>query len=140
MRIDLVIESENVFTGTSDAAKPGAIAIAQDRIVAVGPRDEVHAFVRKENEGGELPPVRNMGDALVAPGFHDSHLHFFHSAIYASPMATTFLGENEADCVQRRGGASTDGTRPFCPRKRRLTKHSLPARSLSIQETPIRCG
>ncbi|WP_417123002.1 amidohydrolase family protein, partial [Paraeggerthella sp.] len=101
MRIDLVIESENVFTGTSDAAKPGAIAIAQDRIVAVGSHDEVRAFVRKENEGGELPPVRAMGDALVVPGFHDSHLHFFHSAIYASPLATTFLGKNEADCVQR---------------------------------------
>lgn len=101
MRIDLVIESENVFTGTSDAAKPGAIAIAQDRIVAVGSHDEVRAFVRKENEGGELPPVRAMGNALIVPGFHDSHLHFFHSAIYASPLATTFLGKNEADCVQR---------------------------------------
>ena len=100
MRIDLIIESENVFTGTGSSAQPAAIAIARDRIVAVGPREDVRAFAREKN-GAESPEVRDMGDALVMPGFHDSHLHFFHSAVYSSPLATAFLGQSEADCITR---------------------------------------
>lgn len=101
MRIDLVIESENVFTGTSGQTQPAALAIASDRIVAVGPKDNVYAFVEKEAGQESTPDVRDFGDALIVPGFHDSHLHFFHSAVYSSPLATTFLGKNEADCVSR---------------------------------------
>ena len=101
MRIDLIIESRNVFTGTDGTARPAAIAIADDRIAAVGPREDVRAFALEMNAGGPAPEVRDFGDALVVPGFHDSHLHFFHSAVYASPLATMFLGENEADCVAR---------------------------------------
>ena len=101
MHIDLVIESELVFTGTSAEPAPAAIAVCADRIAAVGPREDVRAFVREANAGKPAPEVRDFGDALVVPGLHDSHLHFFHSAIYASPLATTFLGENEADCVAR---------------------------------------
>ena len=101
MRIDLIIESRNVFTGTDGTARPAAVAIADDRIAAVGPREDVRAFARETNAGGPAPEVRDFGDALVVPGFHDSHLHFFHSAVYASPLATMFLGENEADCIAR---------------------------------------
>ena len=99
MHIDLIIESRQVFTGTDGTAGPAAIAIAGDRIAAVGPREDVRAFALKENGDGPAPAIRDVGDALVVPGFHDSHLHFFHSAVYASPLATMFLGENEADCV-----------------------------------------
>lgn len=101
MHIDLIIESRQVFTGTAGTAGPAAIAIAGDRIAAVGPREDVRAFALKENGDGPAPVIRDVGDALVVPGFHDSHLHFFHSAVYASPLATMFLGENEADCVAR---------------------------------------
>lgn len=101
MRIDLIIESRNVFTGVGDVARPAAIAVAGDRIVAVRSREDVRAFALEANAGGGAPEVRDFGDALVVPGFHDSHLHFFHSAVYASPLATMFLGENEADCVAR---------------------------------------
>ena len=101
MHIDLIIESRQVFTGTDGTTGPAAIAIAGDRIAAVGPREDVRAFALKENGDGPAPAIRDVGDALVVPGFHDSHLHFFHSAVYASPLATMFLGKNEADCVAR---------------------------------------
>lgn len=101
MHIDLIIESRQVFTGADGTAGPAAIAIAGDRIAAVGPREDVRAFALKENGDGPAPAIRDVGDALVVPGFHDSHLHFFHSAVYASPLATMFLGKNEADCVAR---------------------------------------
>lgn len=101
MHIDLVIESARVFTGGAAESRPGAIAVAGDRIAAAGPKEDVRAFAREANAGGPAPEVRDFGDALVVPGFHDSHLHFFHSAIYSSPFAATFTGESEVDCVAR---------------------------------------
>ena len=145
MHIDLIIESENVFTGTDAATRPAAVAISGDRIVAVGPRADVHAFARARNEG-PAPEVRDFGDALVVPGFHDSHLHFFHSAVYASPLATMFLGENEADCVDRmrafaaerpNGWLLAQGWReyrwdpPVLPSKRSLDE-AFPARPVAL--------
>ena len=145
MHIDLIIESENVFTGTDAATRPAAVAISGDRIVAVGPRADVHAFARARN-GGPAPEVRDFGDALVVPGFHDSHLHFFHSAVYASPLATMFLGENEADCVERmrafaaerpNGWLLAQGWReyrwdpPVLPSKRSLDE-AFPARPVAL--------
>lgn len=100
MHIDMVIESSNIFTGTQHTTSCGAIAVSQDRIVAMGPSDNVWSFINTNNEGG-TPQVYDVGEAFVMPGFHDSHLHFFHSAVYSSSLATTFLGENEADCVAR---------------------------------------
>ncbi|WP_415996020.1 amidohydrolase [Gordonibacter pamelaeae] len=145
MHIDLIIESENVFTGTDAATRPAAVAISGDRIVAVGPRADVHAFARARNEG-PAPEVRDFGDALVVPGFHDSHLHFFHSAVYASPLATMFLGENEADCVEHmrafaaerpNGWLLAQGWReyrwdpPVLPSKRSLDE-AFPARPVAL--------
>lgn len=145
MHIDLIIESENVFTGTDAATRPAAVAISGDRIVAVGPRADVHAFARARN-AGPAPEVRDFGDALVVPGFHDSHLHFFHSAVYASPLATMFLGENEADCVERmrafaaerpNGWLLAQGWReyrwdpPVLPSKRSLDE-AFPARPVAL--------
>ena len=154
MHIDLIIESENVFTGTDAATKPAAVATSGDRIVAVGPRADVHAFARTRNEG-PAPEVRDFGDALVVPGFHDSHLHFFHSAVYASPLATMFLGENEADCVERMrafaeqrpsGWLLAQGWReyrwdpPVLPSKRSLDEAFPPAPWRCTRATPTRCG
>ena len=98
--VDLVLKSSLVFTGESDAAAPAALAIEDGRIAAAGPADEVEAFAR-EHRAGWPPEVLDFGDALVVPGFHDSHLHFFHSAIYSSPLADRFVGTSEADCVER---------------------------------------
>ena len=103
MRIDHVICSSKLFTGEGDDAAAGAVAIAGDTIAYVGSRDDAVAFAKEHNDAGgyEAARVIDYGDALIVPGFHDSHVHFFHSAVYSSPLATNFLGENEADCVER---------------------------------------
>lgn len=98
--IDLVLKSSRVFAGESDAAAPAALAMGDGRIAAIGPADEVAAFAR-ERRAGRAPEILDFGDALIIPGFHDSHLHFFHSAVYSSPLAARFMGTSEADCVDR---------------------------------------
>ncbi|MEY8562120.1 amidohydrolase [Eggerthellaceae bacterium 3-80] len=89
-----LITSTQVFTGADDTSRPLTIAIEDDRILEVG---EPTTLREVYPDAEEL----DFGDAFICAGFHDSHLHFFHSAVYSSPLATTFLGENEADCVAR---------------------------------------
>ena len=145
MSIDLIIESRKVFTGAGSQARPAAIAVAGDRIAAIGPRDEVRALAREANDGAACAAY-DFEDALVVPGFHDSHLHFFHSAVYSSPLATTFLGKSEADCVERMrrfaerrptGWLLAQGWReyrwdpPVAPTKRSLDA-AFPARAVAL--------
>ncbi len=101
MDINLVLHCNQVFSGTDHLTRPASLAIAQDTIVAIGSREEVNTFVLQNHTGARAPLTRDFGDAFVLPGFHDSHLHFFHSALYSSPFATTFLGSSEADCVEK---------------------------------------
>ena len=67
-----------------------------DRILWAGPLETMPEALR-----GDATEVIDYGDALIMPGFHDAHLHYFHSALYLSPLAERFVGENEADAVAR---------------------------------------
>lgn len=95
MEAELIILSKRVFTGLDDEPQPAAIAIADRRIIAVESLDSY------EGLRGAHTQVVDYGDALITAGLHDSHLHFFHSALYASPLAERYLGKNEEDCVER---------------------------------------
>ena len=96
-QVNYVVTSERVFTSAADAAAPVplAFAVAGDRISLVGAPDEVIAAVPTGT------PVRDFGEALVCPGFHDAHLHFFHTALGASPFLLMHMGESEAELVER---------------------------------------
>ncbi|MDE8703505.1 amidohydrolase [Adlercreutzia equolifaciens] len=93
---DLILRSSAVFTGSEEEPRAAAVAVAGDRIVWVGdPAD-----MPEELQGPDTE-VRDFGDALIMPGFHDAHMHVFHSALYLSPLAERFVGDNEADAVAR---------------------------------------
>ncbi|WP_296013505.1 amidohydrolase [uncultured Adlercreutzia sp.] len=93
---DLIIFTRALFRGGAQAPVPGAVALKDDRIMWVGAPDEVPAELQ-----GPDTVEEDWGSALVMPGFHDAHLHFFHSALYLSPLAERFVGDNEADAVAR---------------------------------------
>ena len=95
MQAESIFMSENVFTGTSDEALPLAICVRGGLICAVVPKSEAEPFI------GPSTRVEDFGDAFLCAGFHDAHVHAFHSALYSSPLAEMFLGESEADCVAR---------------------------------------
>ena len=95
MEADLIIYSRNVFTGLKDTSEAAAIAVRNKRIIFVGSYEDALAYK------GSQTKIVDYGDALITTGLHDSHLHFFHSALYASPLAESYLGENEQDCVDR---------------------------------------
>lgn len=90
---DVIIQSNALFTGAHGTATPGAIAIKDGRIVFVGNPKNVLAFC------GPHTVFEDYGDAFISPGLHDSHMHVFHSALYRSPLALSYRGESEQDCV-----------------------------------------
>ena len=94
--IDRIIRSKNVFTAQdgNDTARELAIAIAGDRIVAVGTPDDVIAAAPAAT------PVVDYGEQFICPGFHDAHLHFFHTSVGSSPYMLMDMGTSEAALVQ----------------------------------------
>ena len=112
---DFAVMAECGFSG--DEVFDGAVAVAVrgDRIVWTGPPAALADAVTWSGEeprgidacaknalvdGGPLP-VLDFPDGFLMPGFHDAHIHVFHTALYLSPLAERYCGENEADAVAR---------------------------------------
>lgn len=97
LKADYIVRSQRVFTSAPGAASARslAFAVAADRIAYVDEFDRVQA------EAGSGTPVVDLGDALVCPGFHDAHLHFFHTALGSSPYMLMDMGKSEADLVAK---------------------------------------
>ena len=95
MHADLIITGTHVFTGLDDEAKPLSICVKDGKIQAVVAPGDAQRFIGPDTR------TEDFKDAFVCAGLHDAHLHAFHSALYSSPLAENFLGENEADCVAR---------------------------------------
>lgn len=101
MKADYVVWAGSGFLGDVPADGPVAVAVKDDRIVWTGAPDELPDAVEGAGEGGEPLPVLEFPDGFLMPGFHDAHIHMFHSALYRSDLAERYCGENEADAVAR---------------------------------------
>ncbi|NBI33028.1 amidohydrolase, partial [Enterorhabdus sp. P55] len=93
-----VVVARRGFTALDDAVRPLAVGIAGDRITWTGDPAQAGDAAHPIAAGAA---VDDWGEAFLMPGFHDAHLHFFHAALYASPLADQFLGTSEQDCVDR---------------------------------------
>lgn len=93
---DLILKSTRIFTAEpgENATISGSIVIEGGRIAFVGSDEEAAAYVGSETT------VTDLGDAFVCPGFHDSHLHFFPSAMDRSPYVVFCEGTCPEDCVE----------------------------------------
>ncbi len=68
--IDLAIVNGRVWTGVPGAPEAQALAVAGDRLVAVGTDAEVRRLA------GPCTRLLDAGGRRVVPGFHDAHTHF----------------------------------------------------------------
>ncbi|RNB91618.1 amidohydrolase [Brevibacillus fluminis] len=72
---DVILSSNYVFTGLSDGPRPASIAIADNKIIAIGTADEMKAHA------GDATKIYTFTDQLIMPGFHDFHLHLMDGAV-----------------------------------------------------------
>ena len=73
---DLIFVGDNIVT--MDESEATAVAVAGDRIVAVGNRDEVMAMQ------GSSTRLVELGSRALLPGFIDAHGHFGGVATYSA--------------------------------------------------------
>jgi predicted amidohydrolase YtcJ len=70
-KADIVIQGGPVWTGLSTGrGRPGALAIAGDKILAVGDSADIARYV------GPKTQVLQANGGLIMPGFADGHTHF----------------------------------------------------------------
>ncbi|HEV8305358.1 MAG TPA: amidohydrolase [Gemmatimonadales bacterium] len=70
-KADLVVTGGMVWTGLSTGrGRPGAVAIANGKILAVGDSTDIARYVDAKTE------ILRAGGGLVMPGFADGHTHF----------------------------------------------------------------
>jgi predicted amidohydrolase YtcJ len=67
---DLILLGGKVWTVDSEKPEAQAIAVWRDRVIKVGPNEEVRALI------GSKTKIIQLAGRRVVPGFHDSHLHF----------------------------------------------------------------
>ncbi|MDF2682140.1 MAG: amidohydrolase [Brevibacillus sp.] len=90
-KADLILSSQAIFTGAGDHPLPGAIAIAGNRIVAVGSIEEIEPLIGPETK--HYP----FGNQLIMPGFHDFHVHLLLGCLYQDCVnLLTAASEEEA--------------------------------------------
>ncbi|MCG7334749.1 amidohydrolase [Sporosarcina sp. ACRSM] len=73
---DKIISSEAVFTGLENEAKPAALAIKGNKILAVGAKEEILSYIGSETK------EYHFGNQLIMPGFHDAHLHLMLGSLF----------------------------------------------------------
>ena len=70
-KADVVVQGGTVWTGLSTGrGQPGAVAIADGKILAVGDSSQIARYVGSKTE------VLRANGGLVMPGFADGHTHF----------------------------------------------------------------
>ena len=74
-RASLVIRGASVYTARKDGALAEAVAVSGDRILAVGSRATVDAYIGPQTRVLDLP------GGMVLPGFIDTHTHFVWGSI-----------------------------------------------------------
>lgn len=94
---DSIYVSTSIFTGNSLEPINGAVAVAGDRILAVGSMDSMDEYINNNTK------ILNYGDKLIMPGFNDSHVHFMFGAIQNDKEFCIDLSncKSEEECVNR---------------------------------------
>jgi predicted amidohydrolase YtcJ len=95
MKADIVILAKAMFRSLSrsETPSPGGVAVSGNRIAAAGNEDEIRAYI------GEDTQVFEYGeDALLMPGFCDSHLHLNWTITAESGPQLRYVA-SEDECV-----------------------------------------
>jgi predicted amidohydrolase YtcJ len=96
-KADIILKSSNIFDSIRDEPFAGAIAVAGDRIVAVGDAAEIDKAY-----AGDGARVYDFGDKLIVPGFIDAHMHYFSGSLMTSKyMCLIFDCKSEIECADR---------------------------------------
>ncbi|HBZ11815.1 MAG TPA: amidohydrolase [Bacillus bacterium] len=75
-KADIILSSNAVFTGKEDHPIQASIAISNNKIIAIGTKDEMKAHTDGNTK------IYDFKDQLITPGFHDFHLHIMQGCVF----------------------------------------------------------
>lgn len=95
-KADYVLYSDSIFTAENENTFSGGVAIKANRILSVGTRAELDAFICSNTE------IRDYGDRLIMPGFVEAHAHFPAGALFSSEyfLNDLFDSKSEQECAE----------------------------------------
>lgn len=119
MTAEKIYKSKHIYTVTHGMLD-GGVAVAENRILAVEPMDQLKAYVGKETD------IIDFGEKLLMPGFVDGHTHMMAYAPKVDMSDAESVGEcvelvrsfyeknKDADCIrgEKWFAANWDGTMP----------------------------
>ncbi|HIC94875.1 MAG TPA: amidohydrolase, partial [Anaerolineae bacterium] len=94
MGVNLVLYNGNIYTMDEARPRAQAVAIAGNRIAAVGTEEEVRALLAPEGEAVDLK------GRTVVPGLTDCHVHFVEYALRLSRIDLAGA-ESKAEALRR---------------------------------------
>ena len=92
-KADLIIGGPHLFTGLENEPRPGAVAVKDNRIFAVGRWEEMSALTGPETR------VLRFDDHLIMPGFHDFHVHLQFGSL-SRRAAALYEARSETEAAQ----------------------------------------
>jgi predicted amidohydrolase YtcJ len=98
--VTLALINARVWTGNPAQPEAEAIAIAGERVVAVGSNADVRARAG-------TAAVTDLGGAFVVPGFTDTHVHFVDGGFRLSSVQLRDAGTREAFVARIKAFAAT---------------------------------
>jgi hypothetical protein len=98
---DFVLRGGVVMTAVEGADPTSGVAIAGERILAVGTDEEVSGHI------GPTTRVIELDGRLVTPGFNDAHLHFASGGM--SLLRVDLNGTTSLDQIEERVRAAAEG-------------------------------
>lgn len=96
MIADIILKSNNVFTGLKDVPEPLFVAIKGNKIIGVGSHNEMDSFI------GSYTEVRDYEDQLITAGWCDAEYHFSTAAFVCSDYYLTEIADakSEEECLE----------------------------------------
>ncbi len=110
-KADLIFTHGNIYTGMVDATaslgsgkRAEALAVAGDRILGVGTRDEIMKLKGPETK------IIDLGGHFVMPGFNDAHMHLASAGL--EKMNVNLVGAKSLDEFRERLRAQCQAAEP----------------------------
>ena len=110
-KADLIFTHGNIYTGVTDAAssfgagkRAEALAVLNDRILAVGTRDEIMKLKGPETK------IVDLDGHFVMPGFNDAHMHLASAGL--EKMNVNMVGVKTLDEFRERLRAKVEAAEP----------------------------
>jgi len=102
---DLVLKNAKVLTMDDKSGLAGAVAVKENRIVAVGSNEDIKKYI------GDKTQVLDLGGRLLMPSFVESHAHFYSlgRSLHQLDLVGTESAEEIAAMVKKAAGEIPDG-------------------------------